>query len=100
MLSVSEKTHGKFLFTEPLPDDLEKRCIGLRCEMPFIGHGKEKRCDKGKDCKRAFQSPGAACGFAGKAEGFGVPATDGGRCGENEIYRKEQDFFRTSDPAE
>ena len=52
----------------------------------MAGHGKEKQCDKGKDCKRAFQSPEAACGPAGEAEGLGEPVADGRGCGEDEIY--------------
>lgn len=55
----------------------------------MAGHGKEKQCDKGKDCKRAFQSQEAACRPAGEAEGLGEPVADGGRCGENEIHRKK-----------
>ena len=66
----------------------------------MAGHGKEKQCDKGKDCKRAFQSPGAACGASGKAEGLGESVTDGRGCGENEVHREEQDFSGTPDIAE
>ena len=55
--------------------------------MPFLpGHGKENKCDKGKDCKGAFQSQEAACRFAGETERFGEPVADGRGCGEDEIH--------------